>query len=140
MRYSHGMLRRLQKVYIIKKINGKDKIWCEIMDGIIIFIAAAMALCLVILFFVIIINSKKCSASEEKQDDWKNYISNNYKFFEKNIFWIKAVILVLTYLMDQYNSHSYYLLVGLIVFILLEIETQILAFGFAKKKIVLGKK
>lgn len=110
------------------------------MDGIIIFIATAMALCLVILFFVIIINSKKCSTSEEKQDDWKNYISNNYKFFEKNFLWIKAVILVLTYLMDQYNPHSYYLLVGVIVFILLEIETQILAFGLAKKKIVLGKK
>lgn len=109
------------------------------MDGIIFFIAAAIALCLVILFFVIIINSKKCSASGEKQDDWKSYIIINLKFLENNFFWIKAVIIVLTYLMDQYNSHSYYLLVGLIVFILLEIQTHILAFGLAKKNIVLGK-
>lgn len=36
--------------------------------------------------------------------------------------------------MDQYNPRSYYLPVWLIVDILLEAETMILAFGLAKRK------
>ena len=110
------------------------------MTKIIIFITTAIIVCLMILFLLIVINRKKFNEPQtNNEDDWKNFIFGNMKFFEKKFFWIKLVIWVIAYLMDRYNPHSYYLLLGLIVYILLEIETQILTFQFAKKKIALGK-
>ena len=73
-------------------------------------------------------------------DDWQSFILVNLKYFEKKFFWLKLTIWVITYFMDRYNPHSYYMLVGLIIYILLEIETQILAFQCAKRKIALGKR